>query len=133
MNLNFLPQYQQLLFLQLGTLQGHHVKESLVRLVPTVDEGLEVAGVRVGQLAAPQHVGHQVLVAQLGRYHHRVVTCHENISINDREKYFKAQQNIVLTRCGVSGSIVVELEAVLIDGAGAVVDSCFQIYCSGGY
>ena len=74
MNFNFFSQDQELLFLQLWSLQCHHVEKSLIVLIATVDERVQEAGVGVGELGAAEDVRHEVLVPQLGGYHHRVVT-----------------------------------------------------------
>ena len=78
MNLNFFPQDEQFLLLQLRSLEGHHVEEGLAVFVPAVYELLQVGGLRVDKLARPQHVRHQVLVAQLGGNHHGVVSWNNN-------------------------------------------------------
>ena len=56
MDLNFLPKYQEFLFLQLGTLERHHVQEGLAVFVPAVYELLQVGRLRVDELGRPQHV-----------------------------------------------------------------------------
>ena len=74
MNLNFFPEDEKLLLLQLRPLQGHHVEQGLAVLVPAVYELLQVGGLRVDKLRGSQHVRDKVLVTELGRDHDRVVT-----------------------------------------------------------
>ena len=49
------------------------MEQGLVVVVPAVDELLKVGRLRVDELARPEDVRHQVLVAQLGGNHHGVV------------------------------------------------------------